>query len=219
MSGIINTKGTNAYLTIADNTPIEVAPTAITKADPPVVTVADTAGITAGDLVEFGVVGFPELDNKLLVVGTVTATDFTVVGADTTTSSGTLNASPTADIYVAADQAKLCLSQMEFGADSVNQIDVGTFCDPSAQIPGKATPGTVTFSGFLDTDDAGLEEVQRASDDQQPRYFEVVIPGTGNGYLVGKLSLAGFSITVPLEGAYGWTVSGTQTSKIRWVHS
>jgi hypothetical protein len=214
---VINTKGVTVYLSKATETPVDLVPTAISTANPAVVTVAATTGVVKGDIVTFETTGFKELDGKTFVVGAVTGTTFEAVGGNTTGSTGTLGATPKAKVHVAADQVKLCLSALELGADAVSNIDVGTFCDPSAQIPGKATPGAITLSGYADTTDAGLAEVIVAADDQQERFFQIVLPGA-NGYLVGKISLAGFSMGVPLEGAVTWTVSGTQASKIRWVH-
>jgi hypothetical protein len=216
---IINTKGVNIYIGKGSVKATEVVPTAISKAAVPVVTVASAAGITKGDPVRFETTGFPELDGKWLAAGAVdnTANTFEVVGVDLTASAGALGVNPKARIHHGADMLKLCLSGLEIGADTVNTIDVGTFCDPAAQIPGRPTPGSVTLSGYADTTDAGMAEIMVAAEDQQPRIFQIVLPG-GNGYLVGEISMAGFSMGVPLEGAVSWTVNGTQLSKIRWVH-
>lgn len=217
---VINTKGVEVFLQLGSATGTNLTPTAISKANPAVVTVSSVAGLATGDTVSFSGTGFSELDGKTFAIGEVdgTAKTFEVLGSDTTNSTGTLGASPSAVAFDASDMVKLCLSSMEIGADSVNQIDVGTFCDPSAQIPGKATPGTITLAGYANKDDTGLAELIVASDDQQTRVFKIVLPGADNGYLVGKISLAGLSYGVPLEGAVTWTVSGTQASKIKWVH-
>lgn len=220
MANVINTKGVNVYLQTGGSTSTDVVPTAISSAAPAVVTVAAVTGITQGDIVTFETTGFPELDGKTFVVGTVdgTANTFEVIGADTTGTTGVLGATPKASVFKAADQVKLCLSQLELGSDSVAQISVGTFCDPSAQIPGTATPGSISLAGYADPGDVGLAEVIVAAEDQQARLFQIVLPGTGNGYLVGKISLAGMSFGVPLEGAVTWSVTGSQASKIRWIH-
>lgn len=215
----INTKGVMVYLERSGSVELALVPTAITQAKPAVVSVADTTGVTPGALIKMGTVGFPELDGKSFVAGTVDTTTISLTGSDTTGSSGTLGASPTMSVINVDDFVKLCLSVMEIGEDSVNQVAVGTYCDPSAQVPGLATPGTINLGGYADPDDPGLAEVQIASEDQQPRWFEIVLPDTANnGYLIGEISLSGFSMQVPLEGAVGWTATGTQTSKIRWVH-
>ena len=217
---IINTKGVEVYLQVGSSTATTVTPTDITKASPTVVEVASVTGIIAGDVVSFSNTGFTELDGKTFAVGAVTVADnsFTVLGADTANSTGVLTASIASAVIVgASDMVKLCLSSMEIGADSVNNIDVSTYCDTAAQIPGKSTPGTITLAGYADKDDVGLAEVIKAAEDQQVRAFEIVLPND-NGYIVGNISLAGLSYGVPLEGAVTFTVSGTQNSKIRWVY-
>lgn len=218
---IINTKGVEVFIQVGTDSATVKTPTAISKAAPAVVTVASVAGITTGDVVSFSNTGFTELDGKTFAVGTVTSgsNTFTVLGSDTSASTGTLAVSgATASIVEASDTVKVCLSSMEIGADSVNNVDVSTFCDVSAQLPGRATPGTITLAGYANKDDTGLAEIIKAAEDQQTRAFKIVLPGAGNGYIVGKVSLAGLSYTVPIEGAVGFTVSGTQASKIRWVY-
>jgi predicted secreted protein len=217
---IINTKGVEVYLQVGSDTATSLVPVSISNASPAVVEVASVTGLMAGDVVSFANTGFSELDGKTFAIGEVTLLDntFTVLGADTTNSVGVLpSVGQTASVVKSADMVKMCLSSMEIGADSVNNVDVSTYCDTSAQLPGKATPGTITLSGYADKDDTGLAEVIKAAEDQQVRAFEIVLPGD-NGYIVGKISLAGLSYGVPLEGAVTFTVSGTQASKIRWVY-
>lgn len=215
---IINTKGVMVYLSKANGTPVPLVPTAITSAKPAVVTVASVAAIKPGDIVEVGAVGFNELNNKLFVVGKVTAlaNTFELVGSNTTTTTGTLNSAPKMTVHTAADQVRLCLSGMDIAAPSTNEIDVSTFCKEGT-LPGKVTPGTVSLSGYADKDDDGLAELIAADADGVSRFFQIVLPGTGNGYLVGQLTLSGLSFNVPLEGAVGFTLTGSQTERIRWV--
>jgi hypothetical protein len=218
---IINTKGVEAFIQVGSSTATDLTPTAITKTNPAEITIESIAGLSVGDVVSFTNTGFAELDGKTFAVGTIDAVDktFKVLGADTSQSNGALSTSGAkASVVKSLDMVKICLSSIEIGADSVNQVDVSTFCDTSAQTPGKVTPGTITLAGYADTDDTGLAEIIKASEDQQPRSFKINLPGSNNGYIVGKITLAGLSYGVPLEGAMTYTVSGTQTTKIRWVH-
>lgn len=214
---IINTTGVAIYLSTGDAAPVDLVPTAISKAAPAVVTVASVAGLTVGDVIVMGTTGFAELDDKFFAVGDINATNntFTLIGSNTLLSTGSLSASPTGTVTTAADQVKLCLSSIEIAADSVNEIDVSTYCEVGT-LPGKKTPGTLTLTGFADPEDAGIAELAIADEDGISRFIEVVMPGTGNGYLIGKVTLSGLSYTVPLEGAVGFTISGTQNKKIIW---
>lgn len=220
---IINTKGVAVYLSKTEITPNEIAGadiTSISNAKPALVTLdaADPA-IANGDLAFTNDVN-AALDGKMFVVDNIAAAAFDLVGSDLTGEGAPITVFPADNAITtisADDMVLLCLSQMEFGADTVNQISVATYCDPAASVPGLATPGTITLGGYAEVDDEGVAEVQKAADDQQPRYFLVILPGD-NGYIVGEISLAGFSLGVPLEGAVTWTVSGTQVKKIRWVY-
>jgi hypothetical protein len=220
---VINTKGVAVFLSTGDSTPHVIAGAAISEVSnekPAVVSLlaADSA-LTNGDIAYTTGVS-SVLDGKLYTIGNIATTDFDLIGSDASSLAAPISGITAADaitVIAASDMVRLCLSQMEFGADTVNNISVATFCDPSAQIPGLATPGTITLGGYAEVDDPGLEEIIKAADDQQPRFFQVVLPGD-NGYIVGEVALAGFSMSVPLEGAVSWTVTGTQVKKIRWVY-
>lgn len=220
---VINTKGVAVFISTGASVPVVVAGSAISAISnekPAVVSLlAENPSIINGDIAyTTGVSNV--LDGKLYVVDNLATTDFDLMGSDASSIGAPISGITAADaltVIAAADMVRLCLSQMEFGADTVNNISVGTYCDPSAQIPGLATPGTITLGGYAEVNDPGLEEIMVAAEDQQPRFFQIVLPGD-NGYIVGEIALAGFSMTVPLEGAVSWTVSGTQVKKMRWVY-
>jgi hypothetical protein len=220
---VINTKGVAVYISTGASTP-HLIPGAsiedISNTAPATVTLLATdSSITVGDIAYTNEVS-SALDGRLYTIGNIAALAFDLVGSDATSVAGPITGITAPDaitVIPASDMVRLCLSQMEFGADTVNNISVGTYCDPAAQIPGLATPGTITLGGYAEVDDPGLEEIMKAAEDQQPRFFQVVLPGS-NGYIVGEIALAGFSMSVPLEGAVSWTVTGTQVKKIRWVY-
>ena len=214
----INVKGVEMFLYKNGGTPLALVPTGISKSKPAVVSVADTTGVIAGSPVVLTDTGYPELDGKLLVVGSVDggANTFEVLGSDTTNSTATLGVSPKATVSINADRVKLCLSSIDIAAPSVNQIDVSTFC-AEATMAGRATPGQISMGGFVEKDSAAFAELVLADDDGAERNFLVVLP-SGNGYLEGAITLAGLGYEVPLEGAVSFTISGSQTKKIKYVH-
>jgi hypothetical protein len=220
---VINTKGVAVYLSKGDSTPHLIPGSSIDEISneaPAVVSLlAADAALTNGDIAYTNEVS-SSLDGKLYTIGNLASTTFDLTGSDASGEVLPITGITAADaitVIAASDMVRLCLSQMEFGADTVNNISVGTYCDPAAQIPGLATPGTITLGGYAEVDDPGLEEIMKAAEDQQPRFFQVVLPGA-TGYIVGEVALAGFSMSVPLEGAVSWTVTGTQVKKIRWVY-
>lgn len=213
----INVKGIRMYLYGGGLTITPLVPTAISSANPPVVSVPDAAAIVAGSPISFADTGFEELDGGQFVVGTVDLLDnsFTVLGADTTDSTGVIGPSPQATIYSEANRVRLCLNSLEIAAPSVNQVDVSTYCEEGT-MPGRTTAGQVTMGGFVENNSPALAELIAADEDGLERIFLIEMP-SGQGYMIGAITFAGLGYTVPLEGAVGYTISGTQSQKIRYV--
>jgi Phage tail tube protein, TTP len=168
-----------------------VSPTAISKAKPAVLTVTAATPITSGMTVQIVGTGFPELDGKFFVTGTVTTTSIPLLGSDTTNSSGTLTAG-TAKCYgyvKNTDSIAVCVSSFSRAGGTVDSVSVGTFCDPTATIPGTATAGTATINGYMDPTEAGYLELVEASEDQSVRYLRIDLPDSkGSIIVVGTFS-------------------------------
>lgn len=211
-----STKGLVVKLAKSTATIVTLTPTAISKAKPAVVTVASTTGITAGDVIKPVNTGFTELDGKTFVVGTVTSTTLILVGSDTAGSPNSLAGTPSVIITKDVDMARLCLSDLTIDASSTNQVDVGTFCADQT-ILGKTTLGGISLTGYIDKTDSGLDELVKASEDGATRSFKVTLTNN-QGFFVGAVTIGGFSPTTPIEGAMGFSATGSQADKIRWVH-
>jgi hypothetical protein len=209
--GILNGNATGEVLDISD----------ITKATAPVVTLNTplAAAPNAGDVVVFGTsTGFDELNGKTFLVAstpTPTTSDFTLAGIDLTDSEGAIAAGITATLYDSADFINLCLNQLDIGAATVNNIDVGTFCGP-ASITGQPQLGTLTIGGYVDPNDTGYQEIIKAEADGKPRVIIIEFPAD-YGYLVGLITIGSVSWDVPLEGGVGWTATASQNSQIRYI--
>ena len=212
----VATKGLAIYLHKGGVAATELVPTAISKAKPAVVTVASAAGLTKGDVVKLETTGFKELDGKTFVLGNVdtTANTFELLGSDIPAgSTEVIGANPKAHVYKAADQIKLCLASIDFSTEAGGSVSVGTFCDPSASIATPATSaGTVTMTGYIDKADLGYDELLKAVEDGAARMLEIVLPQS-QGYIVAPVTLSSIGWTTPLEGAIGFTASGTLGSK------
>lgn len=212
----INVKGLSMVLFPASAARTTVVPTAISTANPASITVADSSAVTEGDLAQVTGTGVAELDGKTFLVGTVSTGTFELVGADTSAANiGTMGAGASIDICPAADNIKLCLSSIDIQSPTVGQVDVSTFCS-EATISGRPVPGQVTINGYADKADAGYGELLKADADGQPRPFAIVFSGA-NGALVGEISLSGMGWEVPQEGAVGFSLTGSQTERIRHV--
>lgn len=215
----INVKGIRMYLYKGDAVPTAIVPTAISSANPPVVSVPDATNIEPGSPIVFENTGFEELDGGLFVVGTVdtVANTFTVLGADTTDTVGVIGPSPSASLYEPEDRVRLCLNSLEIAAPTVNQVDVSTYCEEGT-MPGRTTPGQVTMGGFVEDGSEALAEIKLADTDGVERIFLIDMP-SGQGHMIGGVTLAGLGWLVPIEGAVGYTVSGTQSKRIQYVFS
>lgn len=214
-----NSKGVTIEIVKSGATGTPITPTGASKADPAVVTTAATSNMVTGDLLKFesDSTGLPTLDGKYWVAGTVNAdTDFEVLGADTTNDGGTFAAGSDITLFGPADMVVLCLSAFDISPESPTTISVGTFCDPTATLPGATTgAGTVSIAGYIDIADPGYLEILDWDESGGERQFRITLPG--NGYLVFTGTLANVNYDLPIDGAMGWNAEIALSSKIRHV--
>ena len=211
-----STKGLTVHMTKAAATPTTLTPTAITKASPAVVSVADTTGIISGNVVAMSGTDFPELDGKTFIVNIVDATDFELLGADTTDSTAALGGTPVADVYDEADMVLICLSALTQNATEPATVSTGTYCDPTTSIPSAVIEaGTLTLDGYVDVDSADYQELILAEEDGLSREIRVTLPD--NGYLIAPMVVSLITWDLPIDGAIGYSGTGVLGSKLRHV--
>ena len=206
---------TEFFLEKGGTTRLSLVPTGITSAAPAEVTVADTTGMADGDVVVMSATGFSELDGKSFVVSGLTATTFELVGSDTVGSTGVLGANPKADVISKATMVKLCLNSFEPNPGTPEEIDIGTFCKPSATLPGVVSAGSATFGGFTDKDDNGYQELLKAEEDGNSR--QLLIVPKSNGYWVAPIVVGSVTWTYPLRSASEFSFSATFGDKLRHI--
>lgn len=220
----INVKGLSIYLykigsTATPTTPVTVTPTTISTGKVVTVTTASTTGLVDGQPITMTNTGYDEIDGKTFIVSNLIAdTSFVLVGADTTgTSTAAIGVSPAplGTAQIDADRVKLCLSSIDIAAPSVNPIDVSTFCGEDS-IPGRATPGQITLGGYVEKDSNAFDELVLADTDGAERIF-VINLANNNGWFLGGITLAGLGFSIPNEGAISYTISGTQSSAIKYI--
>lgn len=215
---VVSTKGLRIWMSEAGAAPVALEPTAITEAEPPVITVASTTGMANGDIVQFSATGFPELDGKTAVVGGLTGTTFQAIGLDTTGSAGVLGPDPVASYYAAGSMCELCLGTIEFGDSAGSPVSVATFCNPIASVPGNPQPASVTLGGYVDAEDECYGEMLQAVRDGLPRQIKIDLPG-GNGYFYTTMLFGSKNYAIPLEGAVGFTFTGTQSTDLEHLYT
>lgn len=215
MAKAYSTAGLQAFMSKADPGPTILVPTAITKASPAVLTVTATTGLMEGDPIFCEDTGFPELDGKWFAAGTVAATTVELLGSNTTGSAGVLSATPAVNAYESGDMVRLCLATVNPAPTDPGVVSVGTFCDPSASVPGQpSTAGTLTLSGFVNIDDEGYQELLLAQDDAIERAFSIVLP-KDQGYIVLGATASQITWDLPLSGGIGFTINAALSTKPR----
>ena len=153
------------------------------------------------------------MNGKTFILGAVDSTlnTFELKGSDTTASTGTLSATPTATAYAAGDMVTLCLSSITINKDAPGTISTATFCDPSASLPGAVTSaGTLEVSGYVDTTGADYQELLLAEADGLERILDIQLPNNGN--IVAPVKFSSITWDLPIEGAIGWNGSASLVS-------
>ncbi|RLC00594.1 MAG: hypothetical protein DRH90_18130 [Deltaproteobacteria bacterium] len=207
-----STKDLTVCISKGDGTLVNVAPTAITSAAPAVVT-ATNSGID-GEMVYVSGTDMPAIDNKWWVSASVSGTEFTLLGSDTTDDTFDVTGAST-DRYAEADMECLCLSSLTLNVDEPGTISVATFCDPSATIASAVqAAGTISFAGFVAIGDSDYQELLIAADDGLERVMRIALPA--NGYLVAPVTFSQITWDLPIDGAVGYT--GTAVLSTKMVH-
>lgn len=189
--------------------PTTIVPTAISKAKPAKVTATNTAVV--GDVAYVANSGFAELDGKWFPVGTPTATEFELVGSDTTASTGALNTQSQIDLYEKGDAFDLsCLAKaITFNSDAPAAIQAGTYCDPSLAITSPIVPPTtVEFGGNINVADPAYDELRKASEDGVSRVVDIVLP-FAQGDIVAPAVTSLLTWDLPVDGVMGFTATMT----------
>jgi len=118
---------------------------------------------------------------------------------------------------------EFCVSSIEYAAQAGAAINVGTTCDPTAQIAGDPQAGTLTVTGFQDYTKPGFIEFMHAVNDQLPRILEIRLPAEATtspnkGYvLFSSATATGFGTTWTVGQAAGFTGEFTLGAKPTWL--
>jgi hypothetical protein len=197
--------------------PVALVPTAITSAKPANVTVANT--LADGDTVYCANTGFPELDGKWFVIGGASATEFDLIGSDTTGSTGSLAAAPSIEAYPAADAAdESCLFKgITFNQDAPAAVQAGTYCDPSLAVTSPVVPpATIVFTGNVNVADPAYRELIDAQNDGLTRTLDIVLP-FGQGDIIAPVVVSIVTWDMPVDGVQGFSATMTCASRPQHV--
>lgn len=217
----VSARGAELFITRADAVTVDLTATGATKDKPSQLTFASTAGAANTDLVvlDAKATALESIDGLPWIVSGLTATDIDLLGSDTTGDAGTfLGGTDGVKVYPASSMERLCpqvQNGIAYQAGQATTVSVGTFCDPSAQLPGEAAgAGTLTIRGYTDIADPGYQELVRAELDGVPRYFKLRLPN--NGWFVFGGTLNSMSaMEVDVQGATSFTAEVALSSKPR----
>jgi len=219
-----STKGLTVWLQKKPgSSPAPVTITSATNAKPSVVTVAagDITDFKAGDVVMVAGTNLKALDGNTFVVGTITSNSFPLQGSD---ASGETAGATGGNLtnYSTADMVEFCVSSIEYAQAAAQAINVGTTCDPTAQIAGEPQAGTVSVTGFQDYTKDGFLEFMRAVNDQLPRILQIKLPATATASGAGQIvfpsaTATGFGETFTVGQAAGFTGEFTLGTKPLYV--
>lgn len=168
---------------------------------------APTTAPKAGDLIMVSGTGWKSIDGKLVRV-----TAFDGTSGDLTVAADTFaeNTTPTLADIKAGQMTwhHACLSEFSANPGTPGEVDATTMCDTArVTLPGLASPGTASFSGFFDLDDAGMKALMDAEEDAKPRYLiaksrrgqMAIFHGVVSSFSIGSLTVEG---AIPFTGNF-----------------
>jgi hypothetical protein len=208
----------NAHLYLSDVSAGATLPsvnvTSITKASPPVVTPATMpAGIVDGDLVKFSGTNVPYLDGHAFRIGAKGATTFTLVDAE----SSDIPAAVSTGTFVAYQKAgtnallHACMAQITVTGQAPDSINLDDMCSATT-ILGDNKPPAFTFSGFVDQQSPGFENLVEASiATPKPTVAVLIDFGTDGGYIAGPGQIGEITITAGVNQGLQFSGSGVFT--------
>lgn len=213
-------KGLNIWLEKGTHSPVKITPASVANGQNALVTFdSSSSQLENGDIIKVNTSGFTELDGKSFVVGTLdkttpNAATFKLLGSNIT--QGTLDTTNVDfEVVHSSDMVKLCLSGVDIAAGTPSTIDISTFCNPGASLPGNPAAGTFTFNGYTDIADAGYQELLIAETDGIQRAIKFDIPN--QGYLIGETIIGSVTWNLPLEGSSDYSFSAAMSVPLRHV--
>jgi hypothetical protein len=208
----------NAHLWLGDvsvgMTPTPVAITSITKATPPVVTPATMpVDLANGDLVAFEATGVPYLDGQAFRIDALDATTFTLPDAESSDIPAAVATGTFTPYLKAGTEALLeaCMAQITVSGQAPDSIALDDMCS-TMTILGDNKPPTFTFSGFVDQDSPGFENLVEASiATPKPTVPLLIDFSAAGGYIAGPAQIGEMTITAGVGQGLQFSGSGVFT--------
>ena len=216
----------NAHLYISDvsagTTPTPVDITSITKASPPVVTPGTMpTDLADGDLALFDGTGVPYLDGHAFRIGALDATSFTLVDAESSDIPAAVSTGTFITYQKGGDDALLeaCMAQITVTGQAPDTINLDDMCT-STTVLGSNKPPTFTFSGFVDQESPGFENLVEASIMVPKPTVAILIDfGAAGGYIAGPGQIGEVTVTAGVGQGLQFSGAGifTEVPTYSWA--
>lgn len=197
---------TAIYLTDGSALPAGVAITSISTASPPVVTVASTASFADLDMVLIEGTGRADLDGKWFAADVQSGTTFALTGAAAGAAVGAVGTYKVLEIT--DDLIKACESTVTLNGQDPDSVDLSDMCDASTKF-GDPKPPTVSFTGFVNSEEEGFKSIIRASLESPKSERVLMILYPDGEYVIGEAEVG--SISVSAARGQGLSYSGVAT--------
>lgn len=186
--------------------PTPVAITSITTAAPPVVTLPATATMADLDLAKIAGSGRADLDGKYFQVDILTGTTLELERAAAGAAVGAVGTIQV--LQMDSTFKKACESTVTLNGQDPDEVDLSDMCVATTKL-GDPKPPTVSFTGFVDAEDAGFKNMIRASLESPKTARVLMILFPDGEYIVGPAEIG--SISVSAAKSQGLSYSGTAT--------
>ena len=208
----------NAHLWLSDvsagSTPVPIAVTSITKASPPVVTPATMpANLANTDLATFDATGDAYLDGHSFRIGALTATTFTLPDVESSDIPAAISTGTLTTYQKAGADALLeaCMAQITVTGQAPDTITLDDMCT-NTTILGDNKPPTFTFSGFIDQESPGFENLVEASTSMPKPTVAILIDfGPDGGYIAGPGQIGEMTVTAGVNAGLQFSGAGVFT--------
>lgn len=190
MSKIVSDQ-TAIYLTAAA-LPATINIVAITTAAPPVVQVASTTGMTDLDPVLVTGSGRADLDDKWWAADVIDGTHVALTGAVAGSAVGAVGTIRT--LGLGEELVKACESTVTLNGQDPDSVDLSDMCESTIKL-GDPKPPTASFTGFVNSEEAGFKNLIRASLESPKIVRVMMILYPDAEFVIGEAEIGAMSVS------------------------
>jgi len=197
--------------------PTPVAVTSISTAAPPLVTVAATAGFADLDIVLPEGTGRVDLDGKYFQADVIDGTTLELEGAIAGAAVGAVGTIQV--LQMDTTFKKACESTVTLNGQDPDEVELSDMCDAMTKF-GDPKPPTISFTGFVNSEDDGFKNIIRASLESPKTERVLMLLFPDGEYIVGPAEIGSISVSAARgQGlSYSGTATFTEVPTYSWAH-